>query len=121
MKYCPYCGEEMWDENASFCTECGKHIPAHSPKEIKQEHSDTAAERTAQTAPSTEDVLQEETSTEEEPNPNDGYDGYYDDVVPDDHGNIRTGVDKELLKKVAVLGISVVLIICACVAIMYIL
>ena len=51
----------------------------------------------------------------------DCYDGYYDDVVPDDHGNIRTVVDKQLIKKIAVLGISVILIIGACIAIMYIL
>lgn len=37
MKFCPYCGKELWDENAAFCAECGKHIPSRSQKEAKPE------------------------------------------------------------------------------------
>ena len=37
MKFCPYCGKELWDENAAFCAECGKHIPSRNQKEAKPE------------------------------------------------------------------------------------
>ena len=51
----------------------------------------------------------------------DGYDGYYDDVLPEDINAVGQGIDKQLVKKVAALGISAMLIIAACVAIMYML
>lgn len=121
MKFCPYCGKELWDENAAFCAECGKHIPLRNQKEAKPETAEEVeavndAEETAAA-----DNLPEEPPCEEEPIKGDGYDGYYDDVIPDDYGHFRSNVDKELIKKVIVLGISVALIIGACVAIMYIL
>jgi len=121
MKYCPYCGKELWDENASFCAECGKHIPARSQKDIKQETAEEAETVQDAEGAAVADTLSEETPCEEEPVQGDGYDGYYDDVIPDDYGHLRSNVDKELIKKIIVLGISVALIIGACVAIMYIL
>ena len=126
MKYCPYCGEELLDEKVLFCSECGKPIPERKIKE--EAHVDCSNEQ-----PTTENpvaIEQPEETTDNDPTEfndtnevkfKDCYDGYYDDVFPDDHGNIRTVVDKQLIKKIIVLGVSVVLIIAACVAIMYIL
>ena len=51
----------------------------------------------------------------------DGYDGYYDDVQPPDLDRTREGVDKELIKKIVILGVSVLLIISLCVVMMYVL
>ena len=122
MKYCPYCGEELWDENASFCAECGKHIPERGPRgPQKESESAPVVSENPQTEADAEPYGEEDRPEDDHHDPGDGYDGYYDDVLPDDHGNIRSAVDKQLIKKVAVLGISVILIICACVAIMYIL
>ena len=121
MKFCPYCGKELWDENASFCAECGKHIPSRSQKDAKPENAEETAAVHEAVEPTVADDLHEETPCEEEPIQEDGYDGYYDDVLPDDYGHLRSNVDKELIKKIIVLGISVALIIGACVAIMYIL
>lgn len=49
----------------------------------------------------------------------DGYDGYYDDVLPQDDGGVRQGIDGELAKKIAILIAGVLLIVGICVAVMY--
>lgn len=57
---------------------------------------------------------------EEEPIVNDGYDGYYDDVLPPDLDREKEGLDKELIKKVVLVGIGVFVIISMCVALLYV-
>ena len=51
----------------------------------------------------------------------DGYDGYYNDVLPPDTDRIKDGLDKELVKKIVALCIGVTVIILMCVALLYIL
>ena len=51
----------------------------------------------------------------------DGYDGYYDDVLPPDMDREKEGLDKELIKKVALVGIAVFVINSVCVALLYVL
>lgn len=51
----------------------------------------------------------------------DGYDGYYDDIVPTDTGKPREGIDWVLMKKIGLIGAAVVIIICLCIAAMYLL
>ena len=51
----------------------------------------------------------------------DGYDGYYDDVQPPDIGHTKEGLDKELIKKVALVGIMVFVVISLFVALLYVL
>ena len=51
----------------------------------------------------------------------DGYDGYYDDIHPIDDGHEREGVDKELVKKIAIIIGVLFVVIAACVALMYVL
>ena len=57
----------------------------------------------------------------EEPIVDDGYDGYYDDVLPPDLNCEKEGLDKELIKKVVLVGIGVFVIISMCVALLYVL
>lgn len=57
----------------------------------------------------------------EEPIVDDGYDGYYNDVLPPDLGCEKEGLDKELIRKVALVGIGVFVIISMCVALLYVL
>ena len=57
----------------------------------------------------------------EEPIVDDGYDGYYDDVLPPDLDCEKEGLDKELIRKVALVGIGVFVIISMCVALLYVL
>lgn len=51
----------------------------------------------------------------------DGYDGYYNDVLPPDMDLMKDGLDKELMKKVAALISVVIFVIGLCVALLYIL
>ena len=57
----------------------------------------------------------------EEPIVDDDYDGYYDDVLPPDLDREKEGLDKELIRKVALVGIGVFVIISMCVALLYVL
>lgn len=69
----------------------------------------------------TKKAKQEATQLAEEPIVDDGYDGYYDDVLPPDMDREKEGLDKELIKKVALVGIAVFAIISMCVALLYVL
>ena len=51
----------------------------------------------------------------------DGYDGYYDDVLPPDADRVQEGVDKELIKKIIALAIGAIFIISMCVVMLYVL
>lgn len=51
----------------------------------------------------------------------DGYDGYYDDVLPPDADRVQEGVDKELIKKIIAIAIGAIFIISMCVAMLYVL
>lgn len=57
----------------------------------------------------------------ESPVTGNGYDGYYDDVLPPDADRIQDGIDTELIKKVAAVIICVVLVIAMCVGMLYVL
>ena len=49
----------------------------------------------------------------------DGYDGYYDDVLPPDVDRVKDGVDKDLVKKIIILGAGVTIVISMCVLLLY--
>ena len=51
----------------------------------------------------------------------DGYDGYYNDVLPPDTDRVKDGLDKELIKKIVALCVGVTVIILMCVALLYVL
>ncbi len=96
MKYCPYCGAELCLGAVSFCQECGKSLPekrggafenptlslisdsARTPLEpfvVREELEAVSEKRKVEwTIPH-----QEQKKPDEKP-----YDGYYDDVVPED-------------------------------------
>ncbi len=107
MKYCPYCGAGVIDGTVSFCAECGKALPAQKQnnKEIDKAESLFKTEVN-------------QTVFEVECNADDGYDGYYDDLLPIDDGKVHIGADKELVKKIAILGVSVFAVITLCVLMM---
>lgn len=130
MKYCPYCGARFSDGTVSFCTECGKKLPEEKTvppeakeqskkvakkqkrkKEKKEKHKkDTKKKKAAKEIP---EVIGEAVD--------DGYDGYYNDVLPPDTDRVKDGLDKELVKKIVALCIGVTVIILMCVALLYIL
>lgn len=116
MKYCPYCGAELIDSTASFCSECGKTLKKSKgkPKPDKKESSKRKRRKkhiiSAKNADDTE--IQEK-------NIDSGYDGYYDDICPIDESVEHQGLDKSIIKNIIIIIVGVLLAISICVAAMY--
>ena len=132
MKFCPYCGADLLDSNVLFCSHCGKKL---SPHEAGLTEPLTEDMRHASQVPKEETYKGKKKKDRKKKGPkkkpvqpleeikpeDDGYDGYYDDVLPPDMDRTREGIDKELVKKIIILGVSVLLIISLCVVMMYML
>lgn len=141
MKYCPFCGAELLGPEVSFCTECGKHLPAEAKSQTEAEAPLTAADppreskkkaASARLKPKPQkksrssiegaptERLQSQSGEEDrpEPEPADDYDGYYDDVEPIDAGSTRPGLDREMIKKISLLVLGALLVIGLCVVMM---
>ena len=115
MKYCTNCGAALEDSTASFCTECGKPLSSESGDLVEDpvENKKAKHKKTKK-----KDVVLEEIVGEPV---DDGYDGYYDDVIPPDTDRVKEGLNKELIKKIVALSIGVVFIISMCVVMLYVL
>ena len=119
MKYCPYCGADLIEEAVSFCAECGKELPAGKTQKEKPKEKPKIKKATKKKKQ--KPIKKEDSSIEVETVVDDGYDGYYDDIRPIDEGHEREGVDKELIKKIAIIIGVLFVVIAACVALMYVL
>ena len=118
MKYCPYCGVVLPDNVVFFCPECGKSMPESTSgttmpdKPAKKKKLRKNAKKKKVTPPR---------RSKTEPPPEDDYDGYYNDRLPIDESRRRDGLDKNIIKKVVALVLCLLVIIGACVAILYVL
>ena len=130
MKYCPYCGAGFSDGTVSFCTECGKKLPEEKtvPPEAKEQSNKVAKKqkRKKEKKEKPKKVTKKKKAAKEIPEVmgeavDDGYDGYYNDVLPPDTDRVKDGLDKELVKKIVALCIGVTVVILMCVALLYIL
>lgn len=135
MKFCPYCGADLLKENAAFCAECGKQLsmqeeapsPAHEAesqhdaKPRKQKISRKDSQKRKKPKREKEKVQEPPLPKIEGEPVEDGYDGYYDDILPPDLDREKEGLDKELIKKIVTLTVAVILIIGLCVVMMYVL
>ena len=119
MKFCPYCGADLIEDAVSFRAECGKQLPAG--KRQKENAKDKPDIKSVSKKKKRKTAKQPESGIENETTADDGYDGYYNDVRPVDEGCGREGVDKELIKKIAIIISVLFVVIAACVALMYIL
>ena len=130
MKYCPYCGAGFSDGTVSFCTECGKKLPEEKtvPPEAKEQSKKVAKKQKRKKEKKEKD--KKDTKKKKAPKEipevmgeavDDGYDGYYNDVLPPDTDRVKDGLDKELVKKIVALCIGVTVVILMCVALLYIL
>lgn len=117
MKYCPYCGADLIDGTVSFCAECGKQLPNDKTQEEKTNNKS----KNKRTSKKNKSVNNAASSVDTETVIDDGYDGYYDDVRPIDEDREQEGVDKEIIKKIAVIIAGLFVIIAACVVLMYLL
>ena len=133
MKYCPYCGADLMKEDAAFCAECGKQLSSAEPAPVadapdtpkKPKDTKKKAKQKKEKPPKKK---KEKKKKAKEPIPeimgepvDDGYDGYYNDVLPPDLDRAKEGLDKELIKKIVALCVAVVFIIGLCVVMMYVL
>ena len=130
MKYCPYCGAGFSDGTVSFCTECGKKLPEEKtiPPEAKEQSKKVAKKQKRKKEKKEKHKKDAKKKKPEKEIPDvmgeavdDGYDGYYNDVLPPDTDCVKDGLDKELVKKIVALCIGVTVIILMCVALLYIL
>ena len=129
MKFCPYCGADLLDENVLFCSNCGKKLPPHEAgvTEPLTEEKRPMSEKSSKAEPATPKKKRNKKASRkparvvEDPPADDGYDGYYDDVQPPDLDRVKEGLDKELIKKIVALSVGVVFIITMCVVMMYVL
>lgn len=130
MKYCPYCGAGFSDGTVSFCSECGKKLPEEKtvPPEAKEQSKKVAKKQKRKKEKKEKHKKDAKKKRPEKEIPeimgeavDDGYDGYYNDVLPPDTDRVKDGLDKELVKKIVALCIGVTVIILMCVALLYIL
>ena len=130
MKYCPYCGAGFSDGTVSFCSECGKKLPEEKtvPPEAKEQSKKVAKKQKRKKEKKEKHKKDAKKKKPEKEIPevmgeavDDGYDGYYNDVLPPDTDRVKDGLDKELVKKIVALCIGVTVIILMCVTLLYIL
>ncbi len=118
MKYCPYCGAVLPDGALPFCPECGESLQMDTPSKQKEKPS------VKESKPAKKKKLKKSRPPRKkeahELPPVDDYDGYYDDRFPMDEGHRREGLDKGIIKKVIALVVCLVVIIGACLAILYV-
>ena len=128
MKFCPYCGAGLLDDNVLFCGQCGKKLPPHEAgitepltEEMRPEQEAPKPVPTKEKRKKKKKKPKKVNVSEPQESVDDGYDGYYDDVLPPDTDRVKEGLDKELVKKIVLLGVGVVFIIGLCVVMMYVL
>ena len=130
MKYCTNCGAALEDSTASFCAECGKPLSSTSGDAVTNpvENKKAKHRETKKKKPKKEKIRKQKKTKKDEvleeivgEPVDDGYDGYYDDVIPPDTDRVKEGLDKELIKKIVALSIGVIFIISMCVVMLYVL
>lgn len=124
MKYCPYCGADLPDGTVSFCMECGNALPDEKKNDVqpeKKEHRPVKKKTLPKKRKRKVSKPAAETPAEKTPVVEEDYDGYYDDVLPMDTGRQREGIDRSIVKKIAILISGLVVVIGLCVALMYLL
>lgn len=115
MKYCPYCGATLMRSAISFCPECGRALEEASdgtpePFVIFDHPEKTEEKRkVVWNIPETENRKPKEKS----------YDGYYDDIVPED-GMVHEKPERDgsLALKIGLIIASVLVVGAICIAVL---
>ena len=118
MKYCPYCGADLLGGTVSFCSECGKSIKGRKTK-AKSEKKPPAERKKKTKTKVPKDVTEQSEPVETPEVVEDGYDGYYDDILPVDDSVERQGLDKQTVKNLIIIIVGVIVAISICVVAMY--
>ena len=113
MKFCPYCGVPVPDA-AFFCAECGKNLARFTEK-TEQGEKRRKKKLKKSMKPKKPEFVQ---PSEEQIKAEDNYDGYYEDIMPEDADRLREGIDWNIIKRVGILVAGVFVIIGLCVVVM---
>jgi hypothetical protein len=125
MKFCPYCGVVLTDGAAPFCAECGQALPTIgdvSQTDAKRRKSPQTHPDKPQKTPKLKKQRKKrkpKSQTETAPILDDGYDGYYDDILPEDNGQIKEGLEQGLIKRILLVAAGVLVVIALSVLAMY--
>jgi len=110
MKYCPYCGAAQEVSAAAFCPECGRLLQG-SPPSARSAKASAPRPGTNRKKKKHRHQTQAKAASVKRRPADDGYDGYYRDTPVADGGQVRTGLDPILAKKIALLAVGVTLVI----------
>ncbi len=113
MKFCPYCGTKIVNDKSSFCIECGKELPSKTTLQ----NQEVIPEESHHIEPEAQATISDEQLYAEY---NEGYDGYYEDLLPIDHRHVHIGIDKLLVKRIAALVGGALIVITLCLVMMYV-
>lgn len=114
MKYCPYCGAAIPDGIVVFCIKCGKELPKRQDKSKKV--------NAVKGTPSVKQKRRKKRAAADEEYQrayNEGYDGYYEDVLPADYGQERFEADSFPVKKIITVAVGAIVLISLCVLMLY--
>ncbi len=130
MKYCPYCGTGL-PGVVSFCPECGEKLTdIGKTQKSKSEKTKTLDSGISQKSRKKEKrgrkkeipaATDQDSYVEDLGQADDGYDGYYEDIRPVDENMQKEKMDTTLIWKVTGVLVGLLVIIGACVALMYVL
>lgn len=103
MMYCPYCGASLPGSAASFCPNCGKPQRKRKKPPRSQSKKKLAKRPPTKKPPGPKQVPNAQQSVPASKAPDDGYDGYYNDVLPIDSSEQPEQMDPALAKQVLLL------------------
>lgn len=113
MKHCPNCGAELISPDASFCSECGSRLKRSKSSPGKH------AKRPEPPLEKRKPAKKKHDAVKKPPREELPYDGYYDDVLPDDDGELRQGLDPKTVKNIVLILSGVLVIVILCVVALY--
>ena len=117
MNHCSICGAALNDSTTSFCSECKHQLTGAADKDQMARKDKRKKKHRKHKKNKTDAPLQEIMGEAVD----DGYDGYYNDVLPPDTDRIKDGLDKDLIRNIVALTVAVLFIISMCVVMLYIL
>lgn len=98
-----------------------KRKPLHGENVKEREVDETSERQIKPLEPPKSPKQQSESPAVTSSIPEDDYDGYYNDILPVDEGRFSEGIDRGLVKKIVLIIGMVLLIVGACVMMMYLL
>lgn len=112
--------QETQHEKKSRRRQKGKILHGETVKKREEDKTDEQQIKPLE-APKSQKQQPEPSAALADSIPEDDYDGYYDDILPADEGRFSEGIDRGLVKKIVLIIGMVLLIVGACVMMMYLL